>query len=187
MAKTAEQAPSDVRAVKAAAVARAVARKREPNYKIIPGAGLRGRDLRIDLNADLPELLPPTTTAEWCDVQISKLPLCEPYNVAVRIMDEMRSGQAAAVSAVRLAEQLGPWNQHALWTYLDGLLPPSPPAEAAAPLSAVRGEWRRRGLATTQAEADQQKIPMPVGNQADLDASAARVRTNAPPIPAGRL
>ena len=180
-----EAAPPDigVRELKAQAVQRALARKRPPKYRTAVGAGPLGTDLRVQVNAHMSELLPVTTVAEWCDEQMARLPMCEPYSLAIRILDALRrDGPDAAAGTVRLARELGPWNQWILYVYLSTRpLPPSLPPGADLALQPITNEWQRQGLVTDRSEAERQRIPIRTLNADSL----AIVNRPRPAIPAG--
>jgi len=181
-AEAARPEDSSVQALKAAAVARVYARRRPPEYRTAVGAGPYGADLKVLVNGHLSEFLPSLTLAEWCDDQIARLPLAEPYGTAIRILDAVRTGRDAPSAAVRAARELGPWNQWVLWNYLSAPLPPQLPSGAELALQPVQAKWRGEGLVTERAQAERQVIPVRILNRDDLS-DAQRPRAA---IPAGR-
>jgi hypothetical protein len=187
MAAKTKAAAVPAREVKAAALARYQARRRAPEYRTAVGAGYRGTDMRVQVNADLSEYMPALDLGQWCDDLIVRLPTATPYDLVIRVLGALREGEGQALAVLGEAARLRPrWNQWVMYTYLAVPQPAiTPPAGVHEPLRPLLREWQRLGLPTTQPD---EEIPVRTLNQAELDASDARRKhRRGAVVPAGRL
>lgn len=166
----------DAQQIRAAALARVQARRRQPEYRTVT---VGGQDTRMQVD-QASEFLGPADAGEWLDDRIARTPVgLGPWvPVLFAIAEGARDGSAAAVAA---AQALGEWDQWHLYRTLqtwrsDALSP------ASGVFRAVLAEWGRLGLVM----AEPADAPLPAGrvlNEADLSRPGVR-RPPKYPVPA---
>jgi hypothetical protein len=173
----------DVQEIKRAAVARLLARQREPQWKVI-GRCQDGTDVRSQTGGWTGDFAPPADAAEWFDDRLARLNGPVP-DALYAIADAARSGRDAAVAAVAAARAGRSWDQWCVYLNLLAWRNQGPTRDADQVLRAILAEWHRLGLVVTRPD---DRVPAIIVNQAELDATARRRRDRgAQPVPAGVL
>jgi hypothetical protein len=157
--------------IQAAGLARLQERRRPPEYGISHGTGIGGADKKIPMSMNKSEFLAAVDLPQWLDDQILRLPLAEPYDLTIRVLEALRTSEDTAVAMIGEAKALSTWNQWAMWCYLTAPVPPVPPAGHPDPLGPLRREWVRRGLATERSDEGLRTVTL---NQDELDESRRR-------------
>ncbi len=131
--------------LKAAAVARVLARQRAPKYATYADPHAEGK-VRVQIDGGQGEFAEPATADEWADLRLARSAPGSPgSDLLIRIFEEIRTGGAEAVpAAVGLAAGVSKDIQFSLFTVLNAL-PPGPGGIGGTLLR----EWKRRDLQTT--------------------------------------